>query len=207
MASTLEGDSEHRENNCLKIRDVKFQYYVRVQKINDYTIKINFQIPARFLYSAVSRRWAPIVGFNNIGSNCYADYVTKVTVNVYAQTLSTDNYEISYALDSNGNLTTDQVPNTNVFRINNNEIITLGSLDNNQNWCETIANMLLNTYKKGKYQVECDVSAIYVLQNNLKINSILQIKLQNGTYINRKGTICNFLVKNITKKYKNSEFI
>ena len=65
---------------------------------------------------------------------------------------------------------------------------------------------LLTKYIKGKYIVTCDVSATFVLQNHLHVGTQLIIKQQNNTYINRNGLKCIFEIKNIEKRFENSQF-
>lgn len=74
-------------------------------------------------------------------------------------------------------------------------------------WTDTIPYAILDKYVQGKYIVQCDVLASWALQNNIKANTQMQVKLQNGKYIQRGDSICTFEVKNIEKRFKDSEFI
>ncbi len=66
---------------------------------------------------------------------------------------------------------------------------------------------LLTKYIKGKYIITCDVSATFILKNAIHVGTQMIIKQQNNTYINRNGSKCIFEVKNIEKRFENSQFV
>jgi hypothetical protein len=118
---------------------------------------------------------------------------------------STDVVETSYSLA--GSVLTDQVSNLNPFKIDAGELLTLGSMYDNDLWTEAMALRLLTNYKKGKYYVTLDVPATWAVQNNLRIRGEThKIINQDGSTIQRDGVDCNFYICNITKKFNAGEF-
>lgn len=66
---------------------------------------------------------------------------------------------------------------------------------------------LLTKYIKGKYIVKCDISAKFILRNNIRVGTQTIIKQQDNTYINRNGIKSIFEVKNIEKRFEGSQFV
>ena len=86
-------------------------------------------------------------------------------------------------------------------------LVKVYPLDNSQNWIEYISKALLLKYRKGKYIVKVDVYAAWIIQNNVTINTQMQIQLQNSDFITRENTICTFEVKTIEKHFNANEFV
>lgn len=74
-------------------------------------------------------------------------------------------------------------------------------------WVEVIAEQLLTKYKDGKYTCKCTITATWAERNNVKIDTEVQVKLYNGKMVTRKGTVCTFKIKNITRRYSREEFV
>ena len=74
-------------------------------------------------------------------------------------------------------------------------------------WTEVLAKDLLDKYDKGKYTVDCAVAAAWAIDNDIKVNSKVQVKLLDGTFISRGSEPCTFEIKNIEKRYEQHEFV
>ena len=76
-----------------------------------------------------------------------------------------------------------------------------------EHWDEFISNALMNKYANGKLWINAKVKASFLIENDLSINSIINIKKLNGSYITRFGNICQFQLKNIEYVYSGEQFI
>lgn len=73
-------------------------------------------------------------------------------------------------------------------------------------WTRQLSQMILARRLYGKYVVECTVPATWAIEQDLKINSLVEVVLPNGQYFSRSGNSCYFEVKNIKKIFKNVSF-
>ena len=201
--SNLSG--ENALTMLLKIYDDRLTMTVSLNRIDSYTYEVTWTAPVRFTYTAASRMRNVVGTSFDVDNWSFVDNITEVDVVLTGKPYNTDKIAISYSLDDAGNLT-ENTRNEWPYKIDDSEVITMNSTLNGQDWKTSISKILLDKYKKGKYIVQCDVPAKWVLQNNVHINTQMQIAQQNNTIISRKNVACVFAVKTITKKFKSNEF-
>lgn len=74
-------------------------------------------------------------------------------------------------------------------------------------WTQKLSLELLKKYQNGKLVFECDVNAKWAIENDITVDTKMQIKLLNGELISRNENTCIFSVKNIEKKFNGQSFI
>lgn len=184
----------------------------KVLKIDDYTYRVDYSVPVRYEYMASSQYYTWSLDFSDfrkyhdLDNYCFLDLISKITVELSTQQLNTETYNVSYSLDDSGNLSTTEIKNEHPINFTYNELITSGATWGEQLWLEHMSEYLLKTYGDGAYIVECEVPASWALENDVHVNTEMQIKLQNGQLIKRKDTVCTFQVKTIEKTYRDSKF-
>lgn len=184
----------------------------KVHKIDDYTYRVDYSVPVRYEYMASSQYYTWSLDFSDfrkyhdLDNYCFLDLISKITIELTTQNLNTETYNVSYSLDASGNLSTEEIKNEHPINFTYNELITSGATWGEQPWLEHMSEYILKTYGKGAYIVECEVPATWALENNVHINTSMQIKLQNGKFIQRNGVTCTFQVKTIEKIYRDSKF-
>lgn len=174
-----------------------------VIKVSDYEYTINWSAPVRYAYYAAS---CTAMGFE-IDSYAFVDHITKITAQITAQEMNTETVDISYSWD--GSDLTEQIDNNFPISFDRNEFITLRTYEvSSANlWTKTMARRILSAYAQGKYIVECDVYAQWAIENNVHVDTEIQVMLLDGTYITRGSTTVTFKVKTIEKSFRGSEFI
>lgn len=126
--------------------------------------------------------------------------ISKYTVNVEATTIGGESVTFKYVYGNSIDSYKYQIS------LKSNELTTNATTIDGVKWSEGISNILINKYKDGKLWIKTKVKSDFVLNNDLHINSQLYIKDQDNEYINRKGNICTFEIKNIEKIYNSNEF-
>lgn len=181
----------------------------QVVKIDDYNYRVDYSMPVRYEYMASSQYYESFLGirtYKDLDNYCFLDRITKITIELQTKQLNKGTQDISYALDSSGNLTA-EVPNEHPLGFERNELITLATMWGDKLWKEEMPRYLLDKFKNGKYIVECDVPATWALRNNVHINSEMTIQLQDTSMIKRNNADCVFLVKNISKRSQGDSFV
>lgn len=174
-----------------------------VIKVSDYEYTINWSAPVRYAYHAESAGAA----MSTTDSYAFIDHITKITAQVTAQEMNTETVDVSYGWD--GSDLTSQIINDHPLSFDENEFITLRTYEvSSANlWTKTMARRILSAYENGKYIVECDVYAQWAIENDVHIDTEIQVMLLDGTYITRGNTTVTFKVKTIEKSFKGSEFV
>lgn len=195
----------------LAIRNRTVPISVQIIKIDDYTYRVDYSLPVRYEYFASSQYYTSFLGirsYHDLDNYCFLDRITKIQIELVTSELNTETIDISYGLDSSGNLTED-VANEHPINFTKNELITSEAYWGNPEnlWCQEMSKYLLDKFKDGKYIVECEVPATWALRNDIHINSELVVQLQDGTTITRKGEDCIFEVKTIEKRFRDDSFI
>lgn len=202
-------DSEPVQNHFIPIiPSWTYSFYCRVTKLNSYDYQVDYELPVRYIQLAAAKAVNSLTPNNVIRSDSYGwkDVASKVTITLQAGTFDESIEQLSYSLDSSGNLTQDVINNYPIS-IEQNDLITMDALWDSNKWVERMPKYLLTEYKKGKYVLECTVKADWALINNIGINTEIQVKLQNGQFISKNDSIVTFAVKTIEKSFKNSEFV
>ena len=198
---TDEGGKTPEQRIAILKRDINIQY--DIVKVDDYNYTIKYAIPVRYVYYAAAA-YKNIFG-NNITGDSYAfiDLVSKITFDIYAETLSEETQDISYSLDDNNTLTSINIKNKNILNFSKNEFITLGTTYNGLSWLDEMSEYILTTYKNGKYIIDnINVPAQWAIDNDIHINSGIYVETLNNKKIQKL-----FLVKNIEKSFSAGEFI
>lgn len=185
-----------------------YSFYCRVTKLNSYDYQVDYELPVRYFQVAAAKAVGSVIHSTEIARDSYGwkDVASKVTITLQAGTFDESIEQLSYSLDSSGNLTTDVI-NDYPISIEQNDLVTMDALWGSDKWVERMPKYLLTEYKKGKYVLECTVKAEWALINNIGINTEIQVKLQNGQLISKNGSTVTFAVKTIEKSFKNSEFV
>lgn len=192
----------------LEIRNSILPITTSVQKIDDYTVDVYYTVPVRLAYLATSAYYNAF-SYHAVDNRCFLDRMTKITIQLNGLTLDTTGNDISYSLNETGTGLTEQTINKRIYKVEKNELFTLNTYYGNntaQKWSSKFALEFLQKYQKGKYLLNLDVPAKWAIENQIHCNSQLKIKLQDNTYIERKGSHCVFEVKTIEKSFRNNEF-
>ena len=191
----------------LRMTDIQNIISLKVDKVDDFTFNIWWKAPVRLAYATASRyAYCDLdeATFTEVDNYAYLDNISKVTITLNGRPYNIDAVNVSYSM-SGGSLI-EEVSNAHPYKIDKYESITLASTIGGVDWTRAISSSLLTKYKDGKYVVAFDVPASWALLNEIKVNTEMQIKLQDGTLISRGSTPCTFEVKTIEKKFNNSEF-
>lgn len=185
-----------------------YSFYCRVTKINSYDYQVDYELPVRYFQVAAAKAVGSWIHSVEIRRDSYGwkDVASKVTITLQAGTFDESTEQLSYSLDGSGNLT-ENVINAHPISIEQNDLVTMDALWGSDTWVERMPEYLLTEYQKGKYVLECTVKADWALINNIRINTEIQVKLQNGQFISENGSTTTFAVKTIEKSFKNSEFV
>ena len=204
-----ESGSEPVQNHFIPlIPSWTYSFYCRVTKLNSYDYQVDYELPVRYFQIAAAKAVGSAIHSTEIRRDSYGwkDVASKVTITLQAGTFDESIEQLSYSLDSSGNLTQDVI-NDYPISIEQNDLVTMDALWGSDKWVERMPKYLLTEYKKGKYVLECTVKADWALINNIGINTEIQVKLQNGQFISKNGSTTTFAVKTIEKSFKNSEFV
>lgn len=182
-----------------------------VIKIDDYTYKVEYSIPVRYTYYASSQYYTSFLGirtYYDLDNYCFMDLIDKLQIELVAQELNQEYVDLSFSLDTSGQLTR-EVINEHPLSFNTNELITSEAYwgDTSSLWSTAMSQYLLEKFGEGKYIVECEVPAAWALRNDIHINSVCNIRLQDNTLIARDDVTCSFEVKTIEKRFKDNNFI
>lgn len=201
--------SEPAQNHFIPlIPSWTYSFYCRVTKLNSYDYQVDYELPVRYFQVAAAKAVGSVIHSTEIRRDSYGwkDVASKITITLQAGTFDESVEQLSYSLDSSGNLTQDVI-NDYPISIEQNDLVTMDAMWGSEKWVERMPKYLLTEYKKGKYVLECTVKADWALINNIGINTEIQVKLQNGQFISKNGSTTTFAVKTIEKSFKNSEFV
>lgn len=73
-------------------------------------------------------------------------------------------------------------------------------------WSEYYPKLILDKYAEGKHYVELKVRVGFMLQNDIRVDTKLQIYDLQNKVIARRGIPCVFKVKRILRSFSNNEF-
>lgn len=201
--------SEPVENHFIPmIPSWRYSFYCNVVKIDNLNYRIEYELPVRYFQAAAAKAVGSVIHSTEIRRDSYAfkDVISQITITLTADTLDDSSNDLSYSLDSNGELTTNII-NEHPLSFERNELITSDAKWGTDTWITAMPKHILTEYKNGKYIVSCKVTAEWALKNNIHINAQLRMRQQNGEYITRNGTPVVFEVKNIEKSFKSNEFV
>lgn len=199
--------SDNFSDRFIPIVNTKYYFKCEVTKLSDYDFRVDYDLPARYIYMAGAKAVGSWIHTNEKGRDTYAfkDVISKITIQLQASNFTDDANDISYSL-SGDSLTTDAV-NEHILTFDKNELITEQTTWSGELWTEKMSTEILEKFVDGKFLVKCKVPATWAIQNGVTINTQMQILLQNGQYITRGSEICTFEVKNIEKRFQSSNFI
>lgn len=195
---------------AMSIKDQSITLSNSVQKISDTQFKIKWQVVARYVYMAASRKRTVITGtWSDIDNLVYVDMIDTVNLRLSAVTRNTEPTLVSYSLDAVGNLST-IAKNNKVYSTETNELSLLDAhYSNNKDykWIPDLAEAILNSCKNGKYIFECEVPAKWAVEQSVKLRDRFYVVLQNGEYVMREGKKVLFEIMNITKYFAQDKFV
>lgn len=142
---------------------------------------------------------------DQVGSAAYVNYLTSIQFSLSARPFNTEKSPFAWSMKPNGELTAD-LSNIYPLTLGEAEVITLNTTMNDKLWTEEMPRTLMTKYKDGKYYVQTKVNAKWLIDNDVHINTLMEIVNITGQKINRKGVPCTFAVKNIAKEYTDSAF-
>lgn len=200
-----------RDNMKIVIRNLNNAPTFRLTKVDDYTYTVFYTVPMRYTYAASSQYFEQILfikTFTELDNYAFTDFISKMTISLVSRDLDTTPAELSYSEDSSGQLT-EITSNEHPISFSANELITSKTYwgETSELWATKMSKYLIDKFRQGKYVVECDVSASWAIKQSLTINTLCNIKLQDGTYISRGSTPCDFEIKTIEKRYNNNDYI
>lgn len=186
---------------AIQMYNLSMSTTVSVQKITDYQFKVQWTAPVRFAYLAASRTRGGLGTLYELDNSAFVDNITNVAVKLTGVPFSVNTIDKSYGLD--GAVITTNAPNTHPIKLEASEAFTLGTSFYGAvtPWHLLLAELILSTYKNGKYVVECSVPTMWALDHNIHVNSEMRIRLQNSQLISRNGIPCTFKVKTIEKRF------
>ena len=185
-----------------------FYYGLNLEKISDYEFKVSGYIPNRIACMMVCDDWYSYANpyYRSFG---FYDQINRFSISISAIKRNMETSDRTYSLDSNGNLTTQLKNNYPTNLSMTNELFTLDTYKETSDkiWYQELSKEILTKYKNGKNYITLDVKHTYLLQNAIDADTLLQVKLFNGTYISRNNVPCIFRVKNIIYKFRADESI
>lgn len=173
--------------------------------VDKYHYDLHAYVPISVAWAAASRYYGALNNEYFLDSFAFLDLITEISVEIFGRPYNTEDVVYNYSLDSSGNLV-NATKNDNAYKIDNNELITVSSTIDGQDWMSGISKILLDKYKNGKYVVRVKVPAKWAILNNVHINTLIRIKTLEGDYVSRAGIPCIFEVKIIIKKFEGSSF-
>ena len=191
----------------LPIRNARYDITTSVRKLNDYTYEVDFKVPVRYTYLAASNYGGVLGSMNDLDNYAFNDVVSHVDVTLVAQPISEETIDMGYSEREGSHALTTDLSNAYPFNFSQNEFITLNTYWGFIDWTIYAPIYIFSQYRQGKYIVECTVSSRWAFQNNVHIGTQCQVQLQNGTLIGRGDQPCTFEVKNITKQFRDSDFM
>ena len=207
-SSASQEDPTGITSGTIYMRDATLAFSVNVRKLDDHNFQIDWACPTRLTYLAASRQRGTLGTYYDVDNYAILDVLSNVQIQLWSYPFSTEVVEKSYSLDSDGSSLTEQISGRYPFKINAEEALTTGTLLGETPWTTSLAKALLQKYKDGKYVVSIDVTAKWALENNIKVKDEQHVIVQqDGQPIKRNGTTCQFIVCNITRRFKGSEFI
>lgn len=162
-----------------------------VTKINDYQYRITCWVPIKYIYMAAARanHYAgsigpiPYEGEELTGALAFYDMISSITCSTVGYKYADSYQEYSYSLNEDGDAVTTEAKNTSALKIPQNNFIKSDTRIAGTLWENYWPKKILDAYKRGRYVVSCIVPADWALDNNIQVNSKLNIVLPNNQYI------------------------
>lgn len=193
----------------------KVEIVKELQKAGDYEYTANITVPLKYVSMAVTRYSEGNALYDQavmLQHKAFYDTIKKVTVSLYGTKYVASHTTQGFSLDEYGGLTTSTI-NSSILSITGCEFIKTDTyhLLKGIPWSRHFSLVVLEKYKDGKYVVHnCKIPGRYALKNKITIDTEIQIKLLDNTFISKVEDgvekVCTFLVKNITKVFDKEGF-
>lgn len=95
---------------------------------------------------------------------------------------------------------------THPYQFSNDRVANINDRVGNAPWADYFPQKIFNKYALGKYYIQLRMRAKFMLINDLRIDSEVQIYDLRGRLISRNGVPCTFKIKRILKEYGGGEF-
>jgi len=180
------------------LRDANIKPTANFIKISDYSYEVTINVPVFYAYAAHTEfnYGATIieVGWSKLDSLAFYDFVNSIDVTVKGYKYLSHTSEISYSLDSSGNLTNITTDN-GIFEVGASQLLKVNTKyyfdpdhpSISYYWYEWYAKKLLNEYKVAKYTAIADVLNDWIESNNIKVNSAVSIINPDRTLLTKKN--------------------
>jgi hypothetical protein len=182
---------------------------INVEKIDDYHFTVTATFPCQYMYvaSAIGTRVSFWNGEDNevIDSLGFVDHATKVTVKLYGQKLDENSTDFANSITSSGAITDPK--NKNILRLKDNELLTKNNTWGGYDWKNYVVKYLLERYQNGLTTIELTMNMDDAIRYGVRVNSKYFIKdIENNT-ISRGYHKVIYIVKNITKKFNDTQAV
>ena len=97
---------EHHYGTTLVMHNMYLPIKKSITKIDDYNYEVSWTVPVRVAYAAASRSFGIFSAEYDIDNFAYLDEVSSIIIELSGTPFSTAVQDISYSLDSSGNLST-----------------------------------------------------------------------------------------------------
>lgn len=176
--------------------------FCNITKTGDNTFEIDYKMTGAYSLVRYSYR-------NYYGAYWYTGYgyvflLNSLQFSVSGVTLGSETIDFAYSLIDG--MITSNVSNNYPIKIETNTLETNDATFGEDSWKEGISKALLIKYANGKLIAEANVKAQWILDNNVHINTQMQIKDLQGKLITRKGQPITFEVKHIEKTFNASQY-
>lgn len=173
--------------------------------VDDYTWEVTIEFPYKYNAYVSQRYEIPNAGgtFSDPTGGFSLNIVRRLDISVVALAPGGNDVQFDYSLD---------LPDSFKYKTSltgKNELVThtcyVGSPGEDNTWSKFISNTLLDKYKDGKLWISAKVRNTFMIENDIHIDSRVQIKDIDNEYITRNETVLVFEVKNIEMVYKESQ--
>lgn len=187
----------HKEQKINKLRKSKLKVSLDITKTDDYHYHVKLVVPTFYAYIAYTEEnYATLYvvipvenGWVKLDALAFYDVITQITLNLKGYKYNAIENEFSYSLNEYNLPSIDNPINNNIYKISNCNFISettyIGYGPLMSIWRQYYSQKILNNYKRGRYVVNVDVNAQWCISNNIKINSLLKIKLPDNKYITK----------------------
>lgn len=161
----------------------------QVTRLSAYDYRIDWLVPIRYIYAAVSRDFDLSGGSNGrfIDGRFNVTCVEALTINLSGHARTEDERAFQVGASTKNPLT-----------LETNELLTVKNTLNGQPWREQIPQQIVDTFKSGKLVAKAHVKASWFWNNGIVVGSRVRIRNSLGLYVGSRGAVAVFEVKNIT---------
>ena len=180
-----------------------------IEKISENTFRVTWKAPVRVSYAAASRTRGPLGGWYDLDNFAFVDYVTKVSVELIGQELSTDTIDIGYSKDANGNMTSTALKNVYPVSLEKCELFTTETKQLDKLATVERARVWLQFYDHLVHTFVCTVPAEWAIKHKISVGTHNFYVVQpNGNLVqDYLALTATFALVNIEKRLEKSSYV